>query len=69
MHCGGGKFNSQLKKAYNSGASAAVIIDAVEGDGLSARLRRLDDAGDTFELDEAGLLVALRRLATPDASA
>ncbi|MAY54460.1 MAG: histidine--tRNA ligase [Pseudomonadota bacterium] len=69
MHCGGGKFNSQLKKAYNSGASAAVIIDAVKGDGLSARLRRLDDAGDTFELDEAGLLVALRRLATPDASA
>ncbi len=45
-HCGGGKFNSQLKKAYNSGARIAVIIDpAPESGEQTVRLRQLDDEG------------------------
>ncbi|NKB32247.1 MAG: histidine--tRNA ligase [Pseudomonadales bacterium] len=49
-HCGGGKFNSQLKRAFNSGARIAVILER-EDDGnsplVSAKIRRLDDSSDT----------------------
>lgn len=43
-HCGGGKYNSQLKKAYNCGAKIAVIIEGAADIGYSARIR--DMAGD-----------------------
>jgi histidyl-tRNA synthetase len=48
-HCGGGKYNSQLKKAYASGARCAVIL---EGDTELAeiKVRTLDDAGETTSL-------------------
>lgn len=47
-HCGGGKFNSQLKKAYNSSARIAVIVDPVPESGEQVvRLRHLDDEGRT----------------------
>lgn len=66
-HCGGGKFNSQLKKAYASGATVAIIVDSPldeESVASSFRLRMLDDAGETETLDRAGLNDAiLRRLA------
>lgn len=56
-HCGGGKFNSQLKKAYNSGARVAVIVDPVPDAGeQTVRLRHLDDEGRSET-------VALQRLA------
>jgi len=49
-HCGGGKFNSQLKRAFNSGAKIAVILER-DGDGEStletAKIRRLDDSAET----------------------
>jgi histidyl-tRNA synthetase len=53
-HCGGGKYNSQLKKAFASGARVAVIL---EGDGELAeiKLRILDDDGETTSLSPASL--------------
>lgn len=48
-HCGGGKYNSQLKRAFASGAKAAVILER-ESAGTepleSAKIRRLDDSGE-----------------------
>jgi histidyl-tRNA synthetase len=53
-HCGGGKYNSQLKKAYASGARCAVIL---EGDAELAeiKLRILDDDGETTTLPPSSL--------------
>jgi len=66
-HCGGGKFNSQLKKAYNSGARLAVIVDPLPETGdQTVRLRQLDDTGHSETITVAGLAEALKRaLATP----
>lgn len=49
-HCGGGKYNSQLKRAFSAGASAAVILErGADSDSApsSAKIRRLDDSGET----------------------
>ena len=48
-HCGGGKYNAQLKKAYASGARCALIL---EGDTpqATAKLRLLDDSNASAEL-------------------
>ena len=48
-HCGGGKFNSQLKKAYNCGAHVAVILEeeSCEGKPINAKIRRLDDSNES----------------------
>ncbi len=48
-HCGGGKYNAQLKKAFASGARCAVIL---EGEGLQqiVKVKVLDDQGATVEL-------------------
>lgn len=45
-HCGGGKYNSQLKKAFASGARCALIL---EGDEAQAEIKTkiLDDDGAT----------------------
>jgi histidyl-tRNA synthetase len=53
-HCGGGKYNSQLKKAYASGARCAVIL---EGESALAelKLRILDDEGETTSLPPASV--------------
>ncbi|ALO45876.1 histidine--tRNA ligase [Pseudohongiella spirulinae] len=60
LHCGGGKFNNQLKKAYNSGAAAAVIVDAAESDDYELRYRKLDDEGETQSVSLAELIETLR---------
>ncbi|MFT4862609.1 MAG: histidyl-tRNA synthetase [Pseudohongiellaceae bacterium] len=55
-HCGGGKFNAQLKRAYASGADVAVILEQADNEvaGVeSVKIRRLDDAGDTETVDIA----------------
>ena len=62
VHCGGGKFNNQLKKAYNSGAKVAVIVDSANDGKPGLRYRQLDDEGVTQDVDRAGLLKALRSL-------
>jgi len=53
-HCGGGKFASQLKKAFASGAPAAVIVDV---DGLRWRLLANDSIAEPI-----GLEVLIERL-------
>ncbi|MBC54569.1 MAG: histidine--tRNA ligase [Gammaproteobacteria bacterium] len=59
-HCGGGKFNSQLKKAYNSGARVAVIVDPAPASGEpTVRLRRLDDEGRSESVPLSALAGAL----------
>jgi len=61
-HCGGGKFNSQLKKAYNSGARLAVIVDPVPESGEhTLRLRHLDDQGHTETVPVTALAGALAK--------
>ena len=54
-HCGSGKFNSQLKRAFSSGAKVAVILER-EGDCnaplQTGKIRRLDDSieAQTYEI-------------------
>ncbi|MCB1672916.1 MAG: histidine--tRNA ligase [Gammaproteobacteria bacterium] len=50
VNCGGGKYNSQMKKAFNSGARAAIVLELEHGESApvtAVRLRTLDDAGDS----------------------
>ncbi len=60
-HCGGGKYNAQLKKAFRSGARAAVIL---EGDSELAeiRIRCLDDEAATQTLAVEQVADALRSI-------
>lgn len=59
LHCGGGKFNNQLKKAYNSGAAAAVIVDGAESDNYELRYRTLNDEGESRQMSLAALIETL----------
>ncbi|MEX2131450.1 MAG: ATP phosphoribosyltransferase regulatory subunit, partial [Pseudohongiellaceae bacterium] len=56
LNCGGGKYSSQMKKAFNSGARLAVILEAGGEPGSAERvkLRHLDDSAEplTVPLDE-----------------
>jgi histidyl-tRNA synthetase len=57
-HGGGGKYNSQLKKAFASGARCAVIL---EGDSpqQSAKIKVLSDNGESIELPLSGVVAWL----------
>jgi histidyl-tRNA synthetase len=57
-HGGGGKYNSQLKKAFASGARCAVIL---EGDSpqQSVKIKVLSDNGETAELPLSGVVAWL----------
>ena len=59
-HCGGGKYNAQLKKAYASGARCAVIL---EGDAPQqlAKFKLLDSEGETSEIAIADITGRLRQ--------
>jgi histidyl-tRNA synthetase len=48
-HCGGGKYNAQLKKAFASGAGCALIL---EGDSVQeqVKIKVLADGGDTHQM-------------------
>ncbi len=58
-HCGGGKYNAQLKKAFASGASVAVIL---EGEGVqnTVKVKVLAEGGATSELPPAQVARWLR---------
>jgi histidyl-tRNA synthetase len=58
-HCGGGKYNAQLKKAYASGARCALVL---EGETLTdqVRLKVLDDEGATVEVARSAISSWLR---------
>jgi histidyl-tRNA synthetase len=61
-HCGGGKYNSQLKKAYNSGAQVAVILerdDARNTQLTEVKLRSLGDNARTETVPLSEVLTAL----------
>ncbi len=60
-HCGGGKYNAQLKKAFASGADWAVVLEGA-APLASARLRELTDDGATRELALAECPAALGEL-------
>ena len=61
-HCGGGKFNSQLKKAYNCGADVVVILEeeSCEGKPINAKIRRLDDSNGSKMVEISEISQALR---------
>jgi histidyl-tRNA synthetase len=43
LNCGGGKISNQLKRAFNIGASRALILESGEDGEVQARLRHLHD--------------------------
>ena len=46
-HCGGGKYNSQVKRAFAAGASLTVVLEAVgENAPLRVKIRSLTDSDD-----------------------
>jgi len=49
-HCGGGKYNNQLKKAYASGARCALILEGEDAQPV-IKVRELNDDGVSLELD------------------
>lgn len=48
-HCGGGKYNAQLKKAFAAGAAVAVVLEG-EGTQSTVKVKILADGGATTEL-------------------
>ncbi len=61
-HCGGGKYNSQLKRAFNSGARLAVILereDTGSNDLKNAKIRRLEDSKESETVEIANILPKL----------
>jgi len=48
-HCGGGKYNSQLKKAFTSGARCALVLEGSEAQS-ELKFRVLNDEGATTTL-------------------
>lgn len=63
LNCGGGKMNNQLKKAFNSGASTALIVEADEQGQLNqVKLRQLGDDSSTEQVSLSELQGKLRQL-------
>lgn len=61
-HCGGGKYNSQLKRAFNSGARLAIVLERDEpGKELlrSVKIRRLDDSGESETVQISAIIPKL----------
>lgn len=55
LHCGGGSFKSQMKKADGSGASFAVIIgddEAMQGEAQLKSLRQVGSAQQKLKVDD-----------------
>lgn len=63
LHCGGGSFKAQMKKADASGARCAVIIGDDEVRANEVSLKPLRAAGAQIR---AGLTVVIEKLRTPD---
>ena len=63
LNCGGGKMNNQLKKAFNSGASYALVVEADEQGVLDqVKLRQLGDESSTEQVPVQELLSKLKLL-------
>lgn len=62
-HCGGGKYNSQIKRAFNAGAKLALIPEPAESGAIATvRLRQLDGEGNTESVEINDLLAKIREL-------
>lgn len=63
LNCGGGKMNNQLKKAFNSGASHTLVIEADEQGRLNqVKLRQMGDEPTTEQIPVGELLSKLKLL-------
>jgi len=50
VNCGGGKYNSQMKKAFNSGARIAIVLELDRGQSApvdAVRVRLMDDSAES----------------------
>ncbi|MFN3164399.1 MAG: histidine--tRNA ligase [Pseudohongiellaceae bacterium] len=62
-HCGGGKYNSQVKRAFNAGARVAVVLEQEGPEAPDiARVRQLDGEGDTANVALTDLAAHLGEL-------
>lgn len=53
-HCGGGKYKNQLKRAYNSGARVAIVLESEQNlPQKTVKIRRLDDSGEVVSVELA----------------
>ena len=59
-HCGGGKYNMQLKKAFACGARCAVILEG-DSNQQQAKFKVLDNEGATRELPVSAVASELAR--------
>ncbi len=62
LNCGGGKISNQLKRAFNIGATRALVLETAEDGQIQARLRHLheDSVPQLLRWDEvAGVLQGL----------
>lgn len=51
-HCGGGKYNNQMKRAFNSGARIAIVLETETDQPLeTVKIRHLDDSGDSLNVE------------------
>ncbi|MBT8147204.1 MAG: histidine--tRNA ligase [Gammaproteobacteria bacterium] len=66
VNCGGGKYNSQMKKAFNSGARFAIVLELERGQSApaeSVKVRSMDDSAQSVSValgelvDELGKMV------------
>lgn len=53
-HCGGGKYNNQLKKAFALGARCALVLEG-ESEQEQVKIKILDDSGEAIQLGLAHL--------------
>lgn len=58
-HCGGGKYNAQMKKAFSSGARCAIVLEG-DTEVQEARFRMLEDASEAETVAIGNLAQRLR---------
>lgn len=61
LHCGGGSFKSQMKKADGSGACFALIIGDEEAQSGQATLKPLREAGEQVRVAQADLPLTISK--------
>jgi histidyl-tRNA synthetase len=66
VHCGGGSFKSQFRKADSSGARLAVVIGAAELSGKTAGVKDLREESPQETVAMADLVACLRRRLAAD---
>lgn len=64
LNCGGGKYNSQMKKAFHAGARLALILEpaAEPGAGIRVKLRRLEDSAEAIQVAVSDLPAQIGRM-------